>query len=121
MTFRSRCTVLGQSSRKDASGLAKPLSEADSAGEPVPLALNANRPRGPPLSCVCSSRSVFLRHSPPNLSVCLVSSLVIELTTFQVFSERFQGWLAANPSIGSPYVPVAPTLIFDSPLVNSSR
>ena len=36
MTFRSRCTVLGQSSRNEASGFASPLSDAVSAGDPVP-------------------------------------------------------------------------------------
>ena len=105
MTFRSRCTVFGQSSRNDANELARPLSVAVSAGEPVPEALNAKRPRGPPASCVCSRMSRFLRHSPPNLTVCLLISLVSEPTTFQVFSERSHGWLAEKPSSGSPSRP----------------
>ena len=72
------------------------------AGFPVPLALNVNRPRGPPASCVCSSMSVFFRHSPPNFTVCLFISLVTEPTTFHVFSQRSHGWLAEKPRSGSP-------------------
>src|SRR5437899_1251116 len=101
MTLRSRCTVIGQSRRNEANGFARPVSEPVSAGDPVPEALKLNRPRGPPASCVCSSTSVFLRHSPPILIVWLCIILVTDVTTFHVFSERSHGWLAENPRSGS--------------------
>src|SRR5438874_262876 len=101
MTLRSRCTVLGQSSRNEANVLAMfEFVVADSAGEPVPEALKAKRPRGPPASCVCSRMSRFLRHSPPTFTVCELNSLVSEVTTLNVFSERSHGWLPENPSSG---------------------
>src|SRR4051794_20604088 len=101
MTFRSRCTVLGQSSRNEAKVLAMfEVVVAVSAGEPVPDALKAKRPREPPASCVCSRMSRLLRHSPPNLIVCEFISRVSELTTLKVRSERSQGWLGEKPRIG---------------------
>src|SRR6476659_7957766 len=96
-TFRSRCTLFGQSRRKDANEFASPLNEACSVGDPVPDAVNAKRPREPPASCVCSRMSLFFRHSPPNLIVCLFISLVSDDTTFHVCSDRSHGWLAEKP------------------------
>src|SRR5919198_174331 len=118
MTFRSRCTVFGQSSRNDANEFARPLVEATSAGEPVPEALNTNRPRGPPASCVCRSTSRFFRHSPPNLIVCVCINFVSDDTMFHVRSDRSHGWLAENPSSGSLYELM---LIVEMPLVYWSR
>src|SRR5438128_1726221 len=100
MTFRSRVTPFGQSSRNEAIELATPLSVALSLGRPVPDELNVKLPREPPLSCVCSRMSRFLRHSPPNLNVWLCISLVSVPATFHVCSERSHGWLAENPSTG---------------------
>ena len=57
MTFRSRLTPFGQSSRNEAIEFATPVSVADSAGFPVPEASNLKSPLGPPASCVCSSMS----------------------------------------------------------------
>ena len=74
-----------------------PASEACSAGDPVPERLKLNRPRGPPASCVCSRTSVFFRHSPPILIVCVAISLVSVVATFQVFSERSHGRLGREP------------------------
>ncbi len=85
--------------------LAGPLSVFDSLARPVPEALNANRPRGPPASWVCSSMSSFDRHSPPTLTVCDASSRVNVEVKFQVFSDRSHGWLAENPRSGSPWLP----------------
>ena len=101
---------------------ASPLNEACSAGDPVPDAVNANRPREPPASCVCSRMSRFFRHSPPNLIVCLFISFVSDPTTFQVRSDRSHGWLAEKPSSGSPNGPLPPLmLICEIPLVYWSR
>src|SRR5438093_1879576 len=97
ITFRSRVTPLGQSRRNAANELAIPLSDADSLGDPVPPEMKLNRPRGPPASCVCSSTSVFFRHSPPILTVCVCISLVIDVAMFHVFSERSHGRLGENP------------------------
>ena len=58
------------------------------------------------------------RHSPPILTVCVLSSLVSVVVTFHVFSERSHGWLAENPSSGSECPPM---LICEMPLVYSSR
>ena len=99
MTFRSRCTPFGQSRRNEAKEFATP-SDALSLGTPVPEVLKLKLPRGPPASCVCSSTSMLFRHSPPTLTVCVFNSLVSVVATFQVFSERSQGWLAENPSTG---------------------
>ncbi len=52
---------LGWSSRKEAIELAMPLFAAVSAVEPVWAPPNENPPRGPWLSWVCSSLSLFLR------------------------------------------------------------
>src|SRR5215831_20453895 len=98
MTLRSRCTVFGQSSRNDAKELAMlPVVDADSVGDPVPDALKAKRPRGPPLSCVCSRMSRFFRHSPPIFTVCVFMSLVRVDAMFHVCSDRSHGWLAEKP------------------------
>src|SRR5213593_440626 len=106
MTFRSRATPFGQSSRNEANEFARPVSEAVSAGDPVPDALKMNRPREPPASCVCSSMSVFLRHSPPTLIVCVAFSFVSVVATFHVFSERSHGRLGEYPRMGSVYPPI---------------
>ncbi len=100
MTFRSRETAFGQSSRNDANELAMPDCDAVSDGLPVPDAENPNPPRGPVVSCVCSSLSVFFRHSPPVLIVWLLFIFVSDPTMFHVFSERSHGWLAENPRSG---------------------
>src|SRR5262249_52712683 len=100
MTFRSRDTAFGQSSRNDAKELAMPDCEAGSDGLPVPDAANPNPPRGPVGSCVCRSLSVFFRHSPPILMVWLLFIFVSDPTMFHVFSERSHGWLAENPRSG---------------------
>src|SRR5215831_8922883 len=100
MTLRSRWTTRGQSRRNEASEFASPVVDAGSAGLPVPDAENVKLPRGPPASCVCSSLSVFFRHSPPILIVWFFSSFVSDDTMFHVFSERSHGWLAENPSCG---------------------
>src|SRR5262245_7515513 len=120
MTLRSRRTVFGQSSRNDASELARPVVDADSAGEPVPDALKMNCPRGPPASCVCRSISVFFRHSPPNLMVCVFISFVTDETTFHVRPQRSHGWLAEKPK-RSPLSPYPPMLMVEMPLVYWSR
>src|SRR5438128_2101888 len=106
MTFRSRATPFGQSSRKAANEFARPVRDAVSAGEPVPEALKMKRPRDPPASCVCNSMSVFLRHSPPILIVCVAFNFVRVVATFHVFSERSHGRLGENPRIGSVYPPI---------------
>src|SRR5689334_23001681 len=100
MTFRSRDTELGQSSRNDANELAMPDCDAVSDKLPVPDAENANPPRGPEVSCVCSSLSVFFRNSPPVLIVWFALIFVSVDTKFHVFSDRSHGWLAEKPSIG---------------------
>ena len=81
--------------------LATPLSVPLSPGSPVPEALKLNRPRGPPASCVCSSRSRLCRHSPPTFTVWLPMSLVTVVAMFHVFSERSHGRLGEKPSTGS--------------------
>src|SRR5215470_10089418 len=92
MTFRSRCTVLGQSSRNDANAFAwPPLIAAVSPTVAVPDEENAKRPRGPPASCVWSSLSVFFRHSPPAFIVWLLFIFVSVVTMSHVFSERSHG------------------------------
>jgi len=50
---------LGRSSRNEANELAMPLFAAVSAVEPVWAPLNVKPPRGPWLSCVCSSLSLL--------------------------------------------------------------
>src|SRR5215469_1643644 len=101
MTLRSRCTVLGQSSRNAANAFAwPPLIDAVSPTVAVPDEENAKRPRGPPASCVCNSLSVFFRHSPPTLIVWLLFIFVSDPTIFQVFSDRSHGWLAEKPRSG---------------------
>ena len=96
MTFRSRATPLGQSSRNEAKEFAS-RQRCASRGDPVPEALKLNRPRGPPASCVCSRTSAFFRHSPPIFSVCVAFTLVNVVATFHVFSERSHGWLGEKP------------------------
>src|SRR3954470_20945679 len=94
MTLRSRWTVFGQSRRNDANELARPLRDACSAGEPVPDAVNDKRLWEPPAFSVGRRMSPFSPHSPPNLTVWVLSSLVTDETTFHVCSERSHGWLA---------------------------
>ena len=67
---------LGRSSRKLANALAMPLCDALSVGDADCDALNVNPPRGPWLSCVCSSMSLLGRQSAPNLTVWLPHSFV---------------------------------------------
>ena len=100
ITFRSRATPFGQSSRNAPSEFAMPVSDAASAGDPVPAALKMKRPRGPPASCVCSRTSLLLRHSPPILSVCVPFTCVSVVARCHVFSERSHGRLGENPSSG---------------------
>ena len=101
MTFRSRVTPFGQSSRNDANELATPVSDDASVGRPVPDALKLNRPREPPASCVCSSMSRLCRHSPPIFTVWLRTSLVTVVATFHVVSDRSHGRLGEKPSTGA--------------------
>ena len=84
---------LGRSSRNDANELAMPLFAAVSAVEPVCAPLNVKPPRGPWLSCVCSSLSLFLRQLPPNLMVWLPCTFVNVVANSQVRSQRSHGRL----------------------------
>jgi len=84
---------LGRSSRNEAKAFAMPLSAAVSAGDPVCAPPKVKPPRGPWLSCVCSSLSLLWRQVAPNLTVWFPRIFVSVVANSQVRSQRSHGRL----------------------------
>ncbi len=120
VTFRSRCTSEGASSRNAANAFAKPAVAAASVGIDVCGARNWNCPRGPPLSCVCSRKSRVCRKSSPTLIVWLPFTFVKTVANWIVRSERSHGRLPEKPTNGLLRLRPVPKSIDVMPLDQSS-